>query len=266
MVNCAAVPGSLIESEFFGHERGAFTGAVHRREGRFALADGGSIFLDEVGELPLELQAKLLRVLQEGEFEPLGATRTIKVDVRVIAATNRDLKQLCTEGKFREDLYFRLNVFPVYMPPLHQRGRDIELLADAFAKRFARRMAKRVLPLDDAQRCLLRSYNWPGNVRELQNVIERAIILSTGPRIELERAMGGVAPLPASPSDSAIPNTDRVLTAKEWLELEHANLRRALERCSWKVSGPDGAARLLGIPASTLSSRMKTLGVRKQAR
>jgi transcriptional regulator with GAF, ATPase, and Fis domain len=184
-VNCAAIPANLIESEFFGHERGAFTGAVTRREGRFAIAHEGTIFLDEVGELPLELQSKLLRVLQEGEFEPLGGVRTVKVDVRVIAATNRDLKQMAAEGKFREDLYFRLHVFPIHIPPLRERGRDIEQLAAAFAQRFGRRMGKRIGPLSAEQLQLLRAYDWPGNVRELQNVIERAILLSPGDALTL---------------------------------------------------------------------------------
>jgi len=263
MVNCAAVPATLIESEFFGHERGAFTGATHRREGRFALANGGTIFLDEVGELPLELQAKLLRVLQEGEFEPLGATKTVKVDVRVIAATNRDLKKMSLDGKFREDLYFRLNVFPVHIPRLSERGKDVDLLADSFAKRFARRMGKRVNPLDDSQLGLLRSYDWPGNVRELQNVIERAIILSSGSRIELDHAMGGVSLTPPRQPTSSAPDTDRVLSSREMLNLERTNLERALETCSWKISGKTGAARLIGVPPSTLTSRMKTLGIKK---
>jgi len=265
LVNCAAIPASLMESEFFGHERGAFTGAVGRREGRFALANGGTIFLDEIGELPPELQPKLLRVLQEGEFEPLGGTKTVKVDVRVVAATNRDLKRMTAEGKFREDLYFRLDVFPLYLPALRERGRDIELLAEEFARRFARRMGKRVNPLHDQQLRLLRSYEWPGNVRELQNVIERAIILASGSRVELERAMGGAAPAKAIGTRDGPPELARVLTAKEMLELERANLARALETCAGKVSGEDGAARLLGVPASTLASRMKALGIRKDA-
>jgi PAS domain S-box-containing protein len=263
MVNCAAIPANLIESEFFGHERGAFTGAVTRREGRFAAANGGTIFLDEIGELPLELQSKLLRVLQEGEFEPLGSTRTVKVNVRVVAATNRDLKAMSGEGKFREDLYFRLNVFPIHIPPLRERGRDVEDLASSFAQRFARRMGKRISDLTIDQLKLLRSYDWPGNVRELQNVIERAIILTQGSRLELERAMGGVASVqpPGSPSEPQAPA--RVLTMKEFTELERSNLARALEACGWKVSGADGAARLLGIPPSTLSSRMKALKIQK---
>jgi len=262
LVNCAAIPANLIESEFFGHERGAFTGAVTRREGRFSLANGGTIFLDEIGELPLDLQAKLLRVLQEGEFEPLGSTKTVKVNVRVVAATNRDLKQMSSEGKFREDLYFRLNVFPIHIPALRERGRDVDLLAAEFAQKFARRMGKRINPLADDQLKRLRAYDWPGNVRELQNVIERAIILSSGPRLELERALVGVA-APAPTSTATMQADDRVLTAKEMIEVERRNLIRALNHCDWKVSGETGAARLLGIPATTLSSRMKVLNIKK---
>jgi len=265
LVNCAAVPANLIESEFFGHERGAFTGAVNRREGRFSLANGGTIFLDEIGELPLELQAKLLRVLQEGEFEPLGSTKTLKVNVRVVAATNRDLKRMSADGKFREDLYFRLNVFPIHIPALRERGRDVELLASEFAKRFARRMGKRIHPLTDDQLKRLRAYDWPGNVRELQNVIERAIILSTGSRIELERAMGGVAPTRVSVPE-AVQAEDRVLNSNEMIEIDRRNLMRALDQCEWRVSGETGAARLLGIPPTTLSSRMKALKIRKPGR
>jgi len=262
-VNCAAVPANLIESEFFGHERGAFTGAVNRREGRFSLANGGTIFLDEIGELPLELQAKLLRVLQEGEFEPLGSTKTVKVDVRVVAATNRDLKQMSAEGKFREDLYFRLNVFPIQIPPLRERGRDVELLAESFAQRFAKRMGKRVKGLADEQLKLLRSYDWPGNVRELQNVIERAMILSTTSRLELERAMGGNSSPAATSIELQDQDESRVMTSKELLELERANLERALKACAWKISGNSGAARLIGIPPSTFTSRMKALKIKK---
>ena len=188
-VNCAAIPESLIESEFFGHEKGAFTGATARRDGRFAQADGGTLFLDEVGELPLDLQAKLLRVIQEGEFEPLGGTKTRKVDVRVVAATNRSLEDEISAGRFREDLYYRLNVFPISVPALRERGNDICLLAEAFVQRFADRMGRRFDSLTDQDRQLLKSYSWPGNVRELQNVIERALILSSGHALDLSRAM-----------------------------------------------------------------------------
>lgn len=266
-VNCAAIPANLIESEFFGHERGAFTGAVNRREGKFAMANGGTIFLDEIGELPLELQAKLLRVLQEGEFEPLGGTRTIKVDVRVVAATNRDLQQLVVEGKFREDLYFRLNVFPIQVPPLRERGRDVEQLATAFAQRFSRRMGKRIDLLTDEQLKRLRGYDWPGNVRELQNVIERAIILTSGGELQLERAMSGFTRTTAStapaPLGSAGGNADRVITCAELEQIERANIVRALDSCRWRIAGENGAARLLGVPPSTLNSRMKALKIQR---
>jgi PAS domain S-box-containing protein len=262
LVNCAAIPANLIESEFFGHERGAFTGAVTRREGRFSIAHEGTIFLDEVGELPLEVQSKLLRVLQEGELELLGGARTVKVDVRVIAATNRDLKTMAAEAKFREDLYFRLHVFPIHIPPLRERGRDIEQLAAAFAQRFGRRMGKRISPLNAEQLQLLRAYDWPGNVRELQNVIERAIILASGPELPLERALSGRHASPA-PAPSTYGGPDRVLTAREMEAFEAGNIRKALASCGGKVSGENGAARLLGIPPTTLSSRMKALGVQR---
>lgn len=265
LVNCAAIPANLIESEFFGHERGAFTGAVTRREGRFSLANGGTIFLDEIGELPLELQAKLLRVLQEGEFEPLGSAKTIKVNVRIVAATNRDLQQMVAEGTFREDLYFRLNVFPIHLPALRERGRDVELLATAFAQRLARRLGRHILPLNDEQLRRLRGYDWPGNVRELQNVIERAIILTARGELQLERAMRGFATPAPVPGAAAPVNADRVLTAREMEELECNNIRRALACCGGKISGDTGAARLLGIPPTTLNSRMKALHIRKPA-
>jgi formate hydrogenlyase transcriptional activator len=263
-VNCAAIPGTLMESEFFGHERGAFTGATTKREGRFALADGGTIFLDEVGELPLDLQAKLLRVLQEGEFEPLGSARTRKVNVRVVAATNRDLATMVSEGKFREDLYYRLNVFPLRVPPLRERGSDVALLAKAFVERFARRMGRRLGPPhpDDLRR--LQDYHWPGNVRELQNVIERAIILSAGNRLELHRAMpesAAPAPLPAAEADMGAP---RILSAQELEAFERANIERALAACGGKISGGNGAAQRLGLAPSTLSSRMKALGITRR--
>ena len=265
VVNCAAIPANLIESEFFGHERGAFTGAVARREGRFSLANGGTIFLDEIGELPLELQAKLLRILQEGEFEPLGSARTVRVDVRVVAATHRDLKQMVAAGKFREDLYFRLNVFPIHIPALRDRGRDVEQLATAMAQRFARRMGKSINPLTDDQFRLLRGYDWPGNVRELQNVMERALILTSGRELQLVRAMSGFAAAPATVPTESIESTARVLTARQMEEFERANIQRALASCHGKVSGDHGAARLLGIPHTTLNSRIKALKIQRPA-
>jgi formate hydrogenlyase transcriptional activator len=203
-------------------------------------------------------------VLQEGEFEPLGSARTVKVNVRVVAATHRDLKQMAAAGRFREDLYFRLHVFPIHVPALRERGRDVEQLAAAFTQRFARRMGKRVGPLDEQQLRHLRSYDWPGNVRELQNVIERAIIFTSGHRLELERALGSppsTQPPPTTPLPA--PQPDRVLTVREMEQFERANITRALERCGWKVSGEGGAARLLGLPPTTLNSRMKALGIRR---
>jgi PAS domain S-box-containing protein len=263
-VNCAAIPGTLMESEFFGHERGAFTGATTKRDGRFALADGGTIFLDEVGELPLDLQAKLLRVLQEGEFEPLGGARTRKVNVRVVAATNRDLGAMVADGKFREDLFYRLNVFPLRVPSLRERGADIALLARAFVERFARRMGRRIDPLhpDDVRR--LQDYSWPGNVRELQNVIERAIILATGSRIDLHRALPAQAAPPTPPAEASDGSAARILTASELECLERANLERALAASGGKISGEGGAAQQLGLPASTVTSRMKALGIQRK--
>jgi len=261
LVNCAAIPANLIESEFFGHEKGAFTGAVQQRQGRFELANGGTIFLDEVGELPLELQSKLLRVLQEGEFEPLGSSRTVKVDVRIIAATHRDLREMVSSGVFREDLYFRLHVFPIEIPPLKQRGKDVEYLASAFKDRFAKRMGKQIQPLSPEQLTALHSYDWPGNVRELQNVVERAVILTTGSILALERSMCGVDPVHQPAADPAGSPGTRILNAKQMEAAERENFIRALEECNWKVSGESGAARLLGIPPTTLSSRMKTLKI-----
>jgi PAS domain S-box-containing protein len=262
-VNCAAMPGTLIESELFGHEQGAFTGATKKREGRFALADGGTIFLDEIGELPVDLQVKLLRVLQEGEFEPVGSSRTQKVDTRVLAATNRGLKQATREGKFREDLYYRLNVFPIELPPLRDRGDDIGLLAANFARRFAQRMGRSIESLSEDCIRRLKTYSWPGNVRELQNVIERAVITARDGRLNLDRALPETAKeidAEATPSAEA---PKRVRTAKELEELERANLIAALEATGWRVAGENGAAQLLGMKPTTLSSRMKALGVER---
>jgi PAS domain S-box-containing protein len=262
-VNCAAIPAGLIESEFFGHERGAFTGATGKRDGRFALADGGTIFLDEVGELPIELQGKLLRVLQEGEFEPVGSSRTRKVDVRVVAATNRDLFKLTSEGRFREDLYYRLSVFPITLPALRERGDDVVLLAEDFARQFAFRMGRRLSPLTPAMAARLRAYPWPGNVRELQNVIERAVITARDGVLNLERAL---PPSWAPDPPVAGPGAEgSVLTADDLARIERDNLRRALEQTGWQVAGENGAARMLGMAPSTLASRMKALGLRKQA-
>jgi PAS domain S-box-containing protein len=260
-VNCAAIPTTLIESEFFGHERGAFTGATKRREGRFALADGSTIFLDEIGELPIDVQGKLLRVLQEGEFELVGSSRTRKVDVRVIAASNRDLRRAVREGKFREDLYFRLNVFPIELPPLRERGDDIVLLATTFADRFARRVGRAIEPLSAACIGRLKAYSWPGNVRELQNVIERAVITSEDGRLNLDRALPENSTEPPAVTPPLAASATSVRTMQDLKELERENLRRALETTGWRVAGKDGAASLLGMHPSTLSSRMKALRI-----
>ena len=262
-VNCGAIPATLIESELFGHEAGAFTGAAKKREGRFALADKGTIFLDEIGELQLDLQPKLLRVLQEGEFDPVGSTSTKKVNVRVLAATNRDLEQTVREGRFREDLYYRLNVFPLRVPPLRERGDDVVRLASAFARRFAAKMGRTIAPLTADCARLLTSYRWPGNVRELQNVIERAVITATNGRLNLDRALPDASPAHVAPTEDRTLSSSRIRTAKELEELERTNILRALDATKWKVSGENGAAALLGMNASTLSSRMKVLKIQK---
>jgi transcriptional regulator with GAF, ATPase, and Fis domain len=264
-VNCAAIPTTLMESELFGHERGAFTGATKSREGRFALADRGTIFLDEIGELPLDLQGKLLRVIQEKEFEPIGGERTRKVDVRVLAATNRDLLRAVREGDFREDLYYRLNVFPILVPPLRERGDDIILLACVFAKRFAYKLGRQIEPLSPECIRRLTAYNWPGNVRELMSLIERAVITSRNGILDLDRALPQApATIPGArlPEESA----GRVRTVRELRELERENFRLALESAGWRLEGENGAARLLGINASTLRSRLKVLGIHRNGR
>jgi transcriptional regulator with GAF, ATPase, and Fis domain len=258
------MPATLIESELFGHEQGAFTGATKKREGRFALADSGTIFLDEIGELPVDLQVKLLRVLQEAEFEPVGSSRTQKVDARVIAATNRDLKQATREGKFREDLYYRLNVFPIELPPLRERGNDIGLLASTFAGKFAQRMGRCIEPLSADCLRRLKAYSWPGNVRELQNVIERAVITSRDGRLNLDRALPEIGKVVETEALSAEDTVRRVRTAKELEALERTNLIAALETTGWRVAGENGAAQLLGMKPTTLSSRIKALGIERR--
>ena len=261
-VNCAAIPAALCESEFFGHERGAFTGAATRRTGRFELANGGTIFLDEIGELPLELQPKLLRVLQEGEFEPVGSSQTRKIDVRVIAATNRDLAAEVAAGRFREDLFYRLHVFPVSVPSLRDRGSDVELLAEDFLKCNCKRMGKP--PLEFTADCLrrLRSYHWPGNVRELENVIERAVIIARDGRLNLREVLPLHSFHPQRPRKNSEASSG-LQTKEDLRKLERATLMRALEESLWKVAGPNGAAQKIGIPPSTLSSRMKALGIQR---
>jgi transcriptional regulator with GAF, ATPase, and Fis domain len=252
-VNCAAIPRELFESEFFGHVRGAFTGAVRDRIGRFELADGGTLFLDEIGEIPLELQGKLLRVLQEGNFERVGEERTRAVDVRLIAATNRDLKQEVARGRFREDLYFRLNVFPVESVPLRERREDIPLLAQHFL------MLKSDLRLSEGDARRLARYDWPGNVRELQNVIERAAILAQNGRLRIDLPDGATPSAgPGRPKADARP---AVMTSTEMRDHERTNIHAALQACAGKVFGPGGAAEMLDLKPTTLASRMKVLGI-----
>jgi transcriptional regulator with GAF, ATPase, and Fis domain len=244
-VNCAALPVGLIESELFGHEKGAFTGASSRKIGRFELADGGTIFLDEIGDLPLELQSKLLRVLQEGEIERVGGNRTIEVDVRVIAVTNRILAQSISDGEFREDLFYRLNVFPMMCPPLRNRKTDIAILAHHFLRKYATKIGKRIDTIDAPILARLQAYNWPGNVRELENIIERAIILSEGNTLQLDEAFDLNITPNAQPG---------VRTIKE-VELEM--MQSALEDCAWIIEGHSGAAERLGVAPSTLRERIK---------
>ncbi len=263
-VNCAAIPSGLIESEFFGHEKGAFTGATDRREGRFAHANGGTLFLDEIGELPLEMQGKLLRVLQEGDFEPVGSSKTQHVDVRIIAATNRDLSVEVKEGRFREDLYYRLNVFPIELPALRDRGDDVLLLAESFARDMSRIMGRPFAGLTEDCRSRLMSYSWPGNIRELRNVIERALITAKAGRLDLSAAFTcGVSPHAFRDVLSGDDESARVMTDDEMRELERRNIRQALKICDGKVSGEGGAAELLGLKSSTLSSRIKALGIER---
>jgi PAS domain S-box-containing protein len=266
-INCAAIPATLMESEFFGHEKGAFTGATQKRDGRFALADHGTIFLDEIAELSLDLQAKLLRVLQEGEFAPVGSSQTKKVDVRVIAATNRDLNQTIRDGNFREDLYYRLNVFPIEVPPLRDRSDDVILLASAFAAKCAQRLGRKIEPLSDEYKRRLMAYSWPGNVRELQNVIERAVITARDGRLNLDRALpdaGGDTIREACSAENTTQEVSkRILQIRDLQQLERENILRALESAAWRVAGKDGAAALLGMNPSTLNSRIRALKIER---
>jgi formate hydrogenlyase transcriptional activator len=248
-MNCAAIPTGLLESELFGHEKGAFTGAIERRTGRFELADKGTLFLDEVGDIPLELQPKLLRVLQEQEFEHLGSTKTVKVDVRLVAATNRDLAKMVAEGKFRSDLYYRLNVFPIALPPLRERTDGIPTLVRHFAQQFARRMGKRIDTIPQATMDALVQYAWPGNVRELQNVIERAVILSPGNELHI----------PLDDLKSAA--QQKTVSAVTLADAEREHILNALNETQGVVGGSKGAAARLGIKRSTLQNRMKKLGI-----
>jgi len=260
-LNCAALPTGLIESELFGHEKGAFTGALEKRVGRFALADGGTIFLDEIGDVPMDVQVRLLRVLQEQEFEPVGSTRTLKVDVRVIAATNRDLADAVKKGDFRADLFYRLNVFPILVPPLRERREDVPLLAHYFAAKYATKIGRRVDAIADETMRHLLAYPWPGNIRELENVLERAVILSSENTLVIDPAMLSVEARPPVALDPGRGEGDAgVLTAAE---NERVHLRKALEKANWRVEGERGAAKALGLHPNTLRSRMKRLGIQR---
>jgi formate hydrogenlyase transcriptional activator len=253
-LNCAAIPTGLLESELFGHEKGAFTGAINTRIGRFELASQGTVFLDEIGEIPLELQPKLLRVLQEREFERLGSSRTLRSDARLIAATNRDLAALSSEHKFRQDLFYRLNVFPIEVPPLRDRREDIPMLVRHFAQQFSRRMKKSIETIPSDTMDALTRYEWPGNIRELQNLIERAVILSRGTALEvplgaLTGATSGSGPAASETQIETLHEADR------------RHIVAALERSNWVLAGPNGAAARLGVKRSTLQFRMRKLGI-----
>lgn len=259
-VNCAAIPRELYDSEFFGHVRGSFTGAMRDRVGRFELADGGTIFLDEIGEIPLDLQSKLLRVLQEGEVQRVGEERTRKVNVRIIAATNRDLQQESAAGRFRSDLYYRLSVFPIKVPPLRHRKDDIPLLTEHFLIQLARRLGRPMPRLTVANVQQLQRYDWPGNIRELQHVLERAIITSVDGRLALE--LEDRTPSPPTASGAADASGRPILTARQFRLLEADNIRQALRAANGRIYGPEGAAALLGLKPTTLASRMKSLGIK----
>jgi formate hydrogenlyase transcriptional activator len=273
-VNCAAISAGLVESELFGHVKGAFTGALERRVGRFELADGGTIFLDEIGELPLETQVKLLRVLQEQEFEPVGSSKSVRVNVRVIAATNRDLPEAIRAGRFRPDLFYRLNVFPIEVPPLRARRSDIPQLVTFFLSGFVKKFGKRISSVSPGTMDRLTSYAWPGNIRELQNIVERAAVLCDGSVLELDQELAPVtgtyeagelvetqagtarenaAAPPKAPPSSDLPTLE---------EAERRHIVAALERTGGVIHGPRGAARILDLHPNTLRSRMERLGIR----
>ncbi len=249
-MNCAALPSNLIESELFGHEKGAFTGAQARRLGRFEIADGATLFLDEIGELPLELQPKLLQVMDDGEFERLGSSSTRKVDVRIIAATNRNLEEEVRKGDFREDLWFRLNVFPITMPPLRDRTEDIPLLVDFYVDRISRRLGKSIKMVPVSVMDALQQYHWPGNVRELENVLERAVINSSGPKLRLV-------------DELKKPHKELIKPEQTLENVEREHIKRVLEQVQWKVSGKNSASEILGLDRSTLRARMRKLNIRK---
>jgi formate hydrogenlyase transcriptional activator len=278
-VNCGAISAGLVESELFGHVRGAFTGALERRVGRFELANGGTIFLDEIGELPLETQVKLLRVLQEQEFEPVGSSRTVHVDVRIIAATNRDLEEAVQAGRFRSDLYYRLNVFPIQVPPLRERGADIRQLAMFFLSRFSKKLGKKIEAVPQGIMDLLTTYAWPGNIRELQNLIERAVVLSQGPILRLDRSLlpvvtseaglatlegvSGVPPKAGPDRELRSPSAGPLPAASLTLEeVEKYHILAVLKQTRGVVEGPKGAAKILNLHPNTLRSRMKKLAIK----
>ena len=253
-VNCTTLPATLIESELFGRERGAFTGSDARQIGRFELADKGTIFLDEIGELPLELQCKLLRVIQDGEFERLGSPKTIKADVRIIAATNRNLEEEVKNGKFREDLFYRLNVFPITMPPLRQRKEDIPLLVNHFVAKFNKKIGKKIETVSRETLNSLQEYHWPGNVRELESIIERAVIISQGGALQVLDRLENLRK-PVEPSEQDF---------KALVEMEHDHILQVLQKTGWRIEGKNGAAILLGLNASTLRARMRKYGIVRQ--
>ena len=268
-LNCAAIPTGLLESELFGHEKGAFTGAIAQRIGRFELANRGTVFLDEVGEIPLELQPKLLRVLQEREFERLGSTRTLTTDARLIAATNRDLASMVEEQKFRSDLFYRLNVFPVRVPPLRERPEDIPLLVRHFVEQCARRMNKKIETISTETLKQMRRYHWPGNIRELQNVIERAVILSVGPVLNVPLSELQLRPLPVAVDGDGSPDSKPESRARKDIrnlleDTERKHILSVLAQTNWVVAGPNGAAEQLGLKRSTLQLRMRKLGLSRE--
>jgi transcriptional regulator with GAF, ATPase, and Fis domain len=255
VINCGALPPGLIESELFGRERGAFTGAHTSQAGRFEVAHGGTLFLDEIGELPLELQPKLLRVLQEGQFERLGSTRTAHVDVRIVAATNRNLVDDVRNGRFRQDLFYRLNVFPITLPTLRERREDLPALLRHFCERHGKQMGKRIEHIAAGSLEALERYDWPGNIREFENVVQQAVILSRDGVLDLSGVGGG----PAMRVHTAVPADEPQLLA----DVQRAHIRRVLESTNWRIEGPTGAAKILGLCASTLRTRMRKLSIRR---
>ncbi|MET0794249.1 MAG: sigma 54-interacting transcriptional regulator [Polyangiaceae bacterium] len=267
-INCAAIPGGLLESELFGHERGAFTGALARRAGRFELAQNGTLFLDEIGEMALDMQPKLLRLLQEREFERVGGSKTLHSNARLVAATNRHLGAMVCDRTFREDLYYRLNVFPIYLPPLRDRKEDIPILAYKFMHQFSVRMNKSVTSISHGSMSRLVEHDWPGNIRELQNALERAVILAQGPELEVNLSerltqRESSIPPPASAAQPSSPRNDGPSTL--WREVEKAHFLAVLERTNWVIAGPNGAAARLGMKRSTLNFRLKKLGITRAA-